>query len=78
MNYGADWLQKWHDGQRVCAEGYFDRYFTYSVPIGDFPDTAINHLLKEIGEIAQEISSDNNPLKIVLTPENSGTVFIFI
>ena len=74
MHYGNDWLNKWHEGQRICAEGYFDRYFTYSVPVGDFPDTTIGLLLSAVEEISVKISYENNPLRGVLTADNSGVL----
>lgn len=74
MHYGRDWYQKWNDGQRICTEEYFDRYFTYAVPKGDFPDAAVGQLIKSVGETGGKISSDSNPLGEVLTPENAGVL----
>ena len=71
VNYGSDWYQKWNDGQRICAEGYFDRYFTYAVPRGDFPDAAISLLINDIEATAEEISIEKNPLRGVLTSDNA-------
>ncbi|AKH20051.1 KAP family P-loop NTPase fold protein [Sedimenticola thiotaurini] len=71
MHYGSDWYQKWNDGQRICAEGYFDRYFTYAVPKGDFPDAAISLLINTIEGTGGEISAESNPLHDVLTSDNS-------
>ncbi len=71
MHYGNEWHQKWNDGQRICADAYFDRYFTYAVPKGDFPDVAIARLINIVEETSEEISFENNPLRDALTPENS-------
>ncbi|MDD3813491.1 MAG: P-loop NTPase fold protein [Desulfocapsaceae bacterium] len=74
MSYGSDWYQIWDEGQRICASGYFDRYFTYSVPKGDFPDTALTLLVEKVHREKCKLSSNNNPLSDVLTPENSGAL----
>lgn len=73
MHYGNEWYQSWNDGQRLCADGYFDRYFTYSIPKGDFPDAAISVFLNDIDSITN-LSSENNPLNTVLTPDNAGVL----
>lgn len=72
-HYGSEWYKSWNDGQRLCADGYFDRYFTYSIPKGDFSDAAISIFLSDIDNVTN-ISSENNPLNVVLTPDNSGVL----
>ena len=74
MHYGSDWYQRWNEGQRICAEGYFDRYFTYSIPKGDFPDSTLNQLVRDIVETGDNISLENNPLRNALTPDNAGAL----
>jgi predicted KAP-like P-loop ATPase len=34
--------ERWGREQRVCSPNYFDRYFLYSLPYGDVPDTDID------------------------------------
>lgn len=73
MYYDNDWYKEWNKSQRICAEGYFDRYFTYSVPKGDFADTAINFLINKIDE-TENISLEENPLSSVLTSDNASVL----
>nr|VFJ91792.1 MAG: KAP family P-loop domain-containing protein [Candidatus Kentron sp. LFY] len=73
MHYRDDWGQKWYEGQRICAEGYFDRYFGYAVPKGDFSDTKLNTLIVDIGD-AEALTPENNPLAAAITPENAESL----
>ena len=40
-SYGSEWLSKWSSEQRICAPEYCLRYFTYSVPQNDVPDSEV-------------------------------------
>ena len=48
-SYDADWLSSWSDEQRVCAPEYCPRYFTYSVPHNDVPDSEVTAILEIAG-----------------------------
>jgi len=47
-NYGSEWERIWANKQKVCSGQYFQRYFTYGVPDGDVPDSAIRALLCDL------------------------------
>lgn len=44
-SYGGDWEEIWAGEKRICASGYFRRYFTYAIPAGDMADAAIDDLI---------------------------------
>ncbi len=44
--YGPDWLPRWSRHQRICAPEYCPRYFTYSVPRNDVPDSEVTAILE--------------------------------
>nr|VFK45340.1 MAG: hypothetical protein BECKSD772F_GA0070984_12201 [Candidatus Kentron sp. SD]VFK49713.1 MAG: hypothetical protein BECKSD772E_GA0070983_12211 [Candidatus Kentron sp. SD] len=72
--HGDHWHQKWNEGQRICAEKYFDRYFTYAVPKGDFPDTKLNALIEDICDTKDLTPPENNPLAAAVTEENAESL----
>lgn len=41
MGYGGEWDSIWAREQKICSTHYFKRYFTYSVPLGDVPDSHV-------------------------------------
>lgn len=41
IGYGSEWDSIWAREQKVCSTEYFKRYFTYSVPVGDVPDSQV-------------------------------------
>ncbi|GEM_PF-288572 len=41
MGYGGEWDSIWAREQKICSSQYFKRYFTYSVPVGDVPDSHV-------------------------------------
>lgn len=47
----------WAEGKRVAATQYFDRYFTYAIPLGDVADQDITSLIRlaESGSLEQVI-----------------------
>jgi hypothetical protein len=65
MGYGSDWDAKWAREQRVCSPYYFDRYFSYAVPLGDIPDQRLKQVidLAEAGDpgLAELLSAFNMP-----------------
>lgn len=52
--YGGEWDSIWAKEQRICAPGYFKRYFSYCVPDGEVSDASINALLESV------VSADEN------------------
>lgn len=44
IGYGGEWDSTWGREQKVCSTEYFKRYFTYSVPVGDVPDSQVSAL----------------------------------
>lgn len=45
VTYGSEWDKRWDREQRICATGYFPRYFSYGVPLGDISDFKINEVI---------------------------------
>ena len=41
IEYGGEWNSIWAREQKICSTEYFKRYFTYSVPVGDVPDSQV-------------------------------------
>lgn len=37
-HYGPESLPGWRASQRICAPDYFDRFFSYGIPVGDLAD----------------------------------------
>lgn len=52
--YGGEWDAIWAQEQRICAAGYFKRYFSYCVPDGDVSDASINALLEVVVDADDE------------------------
>lgn len=50
MGYGPDWDQSWAAEKRICSRDYFDRYFTYAVPTGDFSDQSVEEVVTKAAE----------------------------
>lgn len=48
MQYDGEWDSIWAGEQRVCASGYFKRYFSYCVPDGDVSDASVNALMDSV------------------------------
>jgi len=75
MNYGDDFYEIWNNGQRVCSENYFNRYFTYAIPRGDVGDNTILNIIDSIEEAAQR--SDESLFSILpsfISKDNSESV----
>lgn len=45
MTYDHSWDTSWANEQKIASSEYFHRYFSYSIPAGDFPDLLISELL---------------------------------
>ena len=69
--YGSDWYKEWENGQRICSESYFSRYFTYSIPRNDIADSVITTLLSDCQNWVTNHETEENPLSKVLTPNNA-------
>lgn len=50
MGYGGEWDSIWAGEQKVCSTQYFKRYFTYSVPVGDVPDSHVAALCEGVAQ----------------------------
>lgn len=50
MGYGSEWDGTWSAEQRIASREYFDRFFTYSIPLGDLSD-------REVAEFCEQCSS---------------------
>ncbi|MBY6308309.1 KAP family P-loop NTPase fold protein [Alcaligenes faecalis] len=50
MGYGGEWDSIWAGEQKVCSTQYFKRYFTYSVPVGDVPDSHVAALCESVAQ----------------------------
>ncbi|MGK0366414.1 MAG: putative KAP-like P-loop ATPase, partial [Saprospiraceae bacterium] len=45
---------KWYSEKRICADQYFDRYFTYSIQKGSLSDALFNSVMSNVGEFNYE------------------------
>lgn len=48
--YGNDWELIWATEQKICSREYFKRYFSYSVPVGDIPDSDISTFCEGVAQ----------------------------
>ena len=74
MSYGSDWYQKWNNGQRICSENYYSRYFTYAIPRGDISDKAIQDLSDNSEKWDKSYQLESNPLNKVLSASTAETL----
>jgi len=49
--YSSEWDKTWVEQKRIASDKYFDRYFTYSIPLGDVSDIRIDNFIKTLGNI---------------------------
>lgn len=49
--YGSEWDKTWAEQKRIASNKYFDRYFTYSIPVGDVSDILIEKFIQSLEEI---------------------------
>jgi hypothetical protein len=71
--YESEWDKKWAEQKRIASDKYFDRYFTYSIPIGDVSDIRIENFINALNGI--EPNELMKTLNAELTAENAE-VFI--
>lgn len=74
MFYGSDGYEKWNNGQRICSENYYSRYFTYAIPRGDISDKSIQDLFKASEIWDKTFDLDSNPLNEVLNAASAETL----
>ncbi len=43
--YLSEWDKTWAEQKRIASDKYFDRYFTYSIPLGDISDVRIENFI---------------------------------
>lgn len=53
-HYGTESIPAWHAAQRICAPSYFDRYFSYGIPIGDLADSELRGFLDQLHDLSEE------------------------
>jgi hypothetical protein len=53
-HYGTESIPGWHAAQRICAPHYFDRYFSYGIPVGDLADSDLRSFLDHLPELSEE------------------------
>ena len=52
--YGPEREIEWENNQRICAEKYFQRYFSYSLSNRDFSDIKLNDMLLNLRDLSFE------------------------
>jgi hypothetical protein len=52
QGYGGGWEKTWSADKRVCSSRYFDRYFHYAVPEGDFADSDVDQILSAANAVS--------------------------
>lgn len=53
-HYGQESSPGWHAAQRICAPNYFDRYFSYGIPVGDLADADLKGFLSGVVGMSEE------------------------
>lgn len=49
--YDSEWDKTWAEQKRIASDKYFDRYFTYSIPLDDVSDVRIENFIKSLDKI---------------------------
>jgi len=57
-HWGPEWVAEWHAAQRICAPDYFDRFFSYGIPIGDLADADLRTFLSQVTSRADEENAE--------------------
>ena len=71
-HYGSEWEKQWEENQRVCADKYFQRYFSYSVPKRDFSDIKLNNILENMSN--QSFEQSNAAIIELINKDNVGVL----
>jgi len=69
--YDSEWNKVWAEEKRIASDKYFDRYFTYSVPLGDVSDVMVENFINSLANITQEELT--NFLNVELSSQNAET-----
>jgi uncharacterized protein YceH (UPF0502 family) len=72
--YGPDWHDRWAQEQRVVSSYYFERYFSYGIPKGDFADSKVSELLSSAEHESGEALNEN--LKHLVTTRNADSLVV--
>jgi len=67
--HGSEWDKTWAEQKRIASDKYFDRYFTYSIPIGDVSDVRIENFISTLNDIEPEELM--RTLDVELTAQNA-------
>ncbi|MBN9620986.1 MAG: hypothetical protein J0H43_14850 [Actinobacteria bacterium] len=54
-SWSGEWDRTWAAQKRIASADYFDRYFTYAIPLGDISDADVDRL---VGLFASEADRD--------------------
>jgi hypothetical protein len=73
MSYGRDWDERWEREKRICSDQYFQRFFSYAIPLGDLSDQALDSFLDmipnsdqpTIGELIKEFVSRGQSARLI-------------
>lgn len=71
MYYGSEWYTIWDNQQRVCAQNYYSRYFTYSIANEDISDITIKEILTKCVLWQENFNFNENPLNGILNDINA-------
>ena len=71
-HYGNDWEKSWREAQRICSPEYFQRYFSYAVPMDDIPDQTIAQIINTSSR--GNFENTNKLFKRLLTNQNSERI----
>lgn len=74
MSYGSDWYNRWNNGQRICSENYYSRYFTYAIPRGDVSDKEIQELTDNSEKWEKTFDLERNPLNGIISAASAETL----
>jgi predicted KAP-like P-loop ATPase len=52
--YRSEWDKTWAEQKRIASDKYFDRYFTYSIPLGDVSDIRVENFIETLDSTKSE------------------------
>jgi hypothetical protein len=52
--YGPEWDRTWAEAKRIASSEYVDRYFTFTVPVGDVSDQIVDSYLEGVPAVSEE------------------------
>jgi hypothetical protein len=71
--WGADSDRTWAKQKRIASVEYFDRYFTYAIPVGDISDADVEQLVALLGSESDREDALELALRLV---GQSGETFV--